>query len=206
MWLLWTIFPSMGFCTVMQMPSLLAGIVFESSIHRFLWKKNSQCSHRTYATLDAVDLKSNPDLTCCLQNYPCAMPYIQHTYMGLSTLWFDSYCIYFIHRIGNMYKPICNYTYITFFTYPLVCHITMIEPQLRFQRIRDEPDIDGPRTGEDLIRGSVFEVGHGWPLCEVSRVFFAIFGWEFQWMHNFRMIELMPLKGTNIKARLDQLR
>lgn len=23
--------------------------------------------------------------------------------------------------------------------------------------IRDEPDIDGPRTGEDLIRGSVFE-------------------------------------------------
>ena len=24
-------------------------------------------------------------------------------------------------------------------------------------RIRDEPDIDGPRTGEDLIRGSVFE-------------------------------------------------
>ena len=26
--------------------------------------------------------------------------------------------------------------------------------------IRDEPDIDGPRTGEDLIRGSVFEVGN----------------------------------------------
>ena len=24
-------------------------------------------------------------------------------------------------------------------------------------RIRDEPDINGPRTGEDLIRGAVFE-------------------------------------------------
>lgn len=98
MWLLW-------------MTRLLAG----TSIHWLLWKKNSQCSHRTYATFYAIDLKSNPDLTCSSQNYPCAMPYIQHAYMGLPTLWFDSYCIYFIHRIGNMYKPICNYTYLFFY-------------------------------------------------------------------------------------------
>jgi hypothetical protein len=30
-------------------------------------------------------------------------------------------------------------------------------PNFSAPRIRDEPDIDGPRTGEDLIRGSVFE-------------------------------------------------
>ena len=28
-------------------------------------------------------------------------------------------------------------------------------------RIRDEPDVNGPRTGEDLIRGAVFEVWCG---------------------------------------------
>ena len=26
---------------------------------------------------------------------------------------------------------------------------------------------------------------------------------NFQWMHNFLMIDLIPLKGTNIMARLD---
>ena len=39
----------------------------------------------------------------------------------------------------------------------LLLHLSHHSSVLLAARIRDEPDINGPRTGEDLIRGAVFE-------------------------------------------------